>query len=134
MQICLVNFCDLIECSTPEMLNRAPWIWDAGYDGPLIEPASLDIQVQEFEPLPGNEHKHILDIWRVDKPISVNPGFFAIPVDCLPSLDTLVNWVLDTTRYSGRACFGSGFHGTFLSLALRYYECQRELPLVSLFP
>jgi hypothetical protein len=30
--------------------------------------------------------------------------------------------------------FGSGFHGTFISLALRYYECERDLPLVSLFP
>jgi hypothetical protein len=52
----------------------------------------------------------------------------------LPSLDTLVNWVLDTTRYHRRACFGSGFHGGFLSLALRYYECERDLPLVSLVP
>ena len=93
MQICLVNFCDLSNCSTPEMLNQAPWIWDGvgGYDGPLIEPASLDIQVQEFEPLPGKEHKHILDIWCADESILVNPGFYAIPVDCLPSLDTLVD-------------------------------------------
>jgi hypothetical protein len=115
------------------MLNRAPWIWDSGYDGPLIDPASLDIEVQEFEPLPGKEHKHILNIWCADTTTSTNPGFYAIPVDCLPSMDTLVTWVLDTTRYDGQACFGSGFHGTFLSLALRYYECERDLPLVSLF-
>jgi hypothetical protein len=136
MQICLVNFCALSNCSTPEMLKQAPWIWDGvgGYDGPLIEPASLDIQVQEFEPLPGKEHKHILDIWCADESILVNPGFYAIPVDSLPSLDTLVDWILGTTRNSRRACFGSGFHGAFLSLALNYYECKRDLPLVSLFP
>jgi hypothetical protein len=64
MQICVVNFCDLTlsNGSTPEMLNQAPWIWDAGYDGLLTEPANLDIQVQEFEPLPGKDYKHILDI------------------------------------------------------------------------
>jgi hypothetical protein len=134
MQICLVNFCDLSNGSTLEMLNQAPWIWDAGNYGLLTEPANLDIQVQEFEPLPGKEHKHILDIWCAEDLVFVNPGFYAIPVDCLPSLDTLVNWVLDTTRCDGRACFGSGFHGGFLSLALRYYQCERDLPLVSLFP
>jgi hypothetical protein len=139
MQICLVNICDLSNGSTPEMLNQSPWIWDGvgGYDEPLIEPPSLDIQIQEFEPLQDKEHKHILDIRcaeSADEPIFVNPGFYAIPVDCLPSLDTLINWVLDTTRCDGRACFGSGFHGGFLSLALRYYQCERDLPLVSLFP
>jgi hypothetical protein len=130
-----VNFCDLSNFSTPEKLNQAPWIWDGGYDEPFINSASLDIEVQEFKPLPGKEHKHILNIWCEDTTTSTtNPGFYAIPEDCLPSLDDLVKWVLDTTRYSGRACFGSGFHGTFLSLALRYYECERDLPLVSLFP
>jgi hypothetical protein len=134
MRICLVNFCDLSNISTPDMLNRVPWIWDGGYDGPFIDSASLDIEVQEFEPLPGKEHKHILNVGCAGTTTSTNPEVYAIPVDCLPSLDTLVTWVLDTTRYSGRACFGSGFHGTFLSLALRYYECERDLPLVSLFP
>ncbi len=104
--------------------------------GPSLnqEPARFDIQVQEFEPLPGKAHKHILDIWCAETPIFVNPGFYVIPVDCLPSLDTLVNWILDTTRYDGRACFGSGFHGGFVSLAFGHYECERDLPLLSLFP
>ena len=134
MRICFVNFCDLSNCSTPDMLNRAPWIWDSGYDGPFIDSASLDIEVQEFEPLPGKEHQHVLNIWCAGTANSPNPGFYAIPADCLPSLDTLVTWVLDTTRYDGRACLGSGFHGTFLTLALRYTECERDLPLVSLLP
>jgi hypothetical protein len=135
MRLCLVNFCDLSYFSTPDILNQVPWIWDGGHDGPWIDSAYLDIEVQDFEPLPGEEHKHVLEVgWSEGMTTSNTPEFYAIPTDCLPSLECLETWVLETTQHSRRACFGSGFHGTFLSLALRYCECERDLPLVSSLP
>lgn len=132
VRICLVNFCDLSKFTTPEVLIQKPWIWIGGHDGPWIDSAYLDIEVQEFQPMQGKEHKHTLNVtWNGDTTVSTRPHFYAIPEDCLPSLETLERWVLDTTRYSRRAFFGSGFHGTFLSLAVRYCECERDLPLVS---
>lgn len=132
VRICLANFCDISKFSPPDILSQLPWIWDGGHDGPRIGSACLDLTVQDFVPLQGKEHEHTLDISRGGATITTSPQFYAIPEDSLPSLETLESWVLDTTRHSRRAFFGSSFHGTFLSLALRYCECERELPLVCL--
>jgi hypothetical protein len=95
--------------------------------------SSLEIQVKEFEPRTGMELEHSLDVTFSDgnETISTTPQFYEIPADCLPSLDELETWVLNTTRHSRRTVFNSGFHGTCFSLARRYCECGRELPLVS---
>ena len=132
MRICLFNSCDLSHFTTPSNINRVPWVWDGGYDGPWIDSACLDIVVQNFEPLPDKEEKHILQVALPDGGIdSISPQYNAMPSDCLPSLETLEAWVIDTNRHSRRAFFRSCFHGTFLSLALRYCDCERTLPLVS---
>jgi hypothetical protein len=133
MSICLVNYCDLSNFTTPDVLDLTPWIWDGGHDGPWVDSSCLEIEVQDFEPLPGKEYKHILDVTLSDsnKTVSTSPRYNAIPTECFPSLETLETWVLDTTRHSRQAFFASTFHGTFLSLALRYCECERDLPLVS---
>lgn len=134
MKICLYNDCDLSQFSPTDMWIQASWIWYGGYDGPRIKSACLELEVQDFEPLRGKEHEHCLEVNRFGaRTFSINPRFYGIPTDSLPTLETLENWVLDTTRHSRRSFFGSSFHGTFLSLALRYCECERELPLVSIF-
>jgi hypothetical protein len=132
MRICLFNSCDLSNFTAPSKLNGAPWVWDGGYDGPWIDPACLDITVQKFKPLPGEDGKHSLQVALSNGGIdAISPQYDAIPSDSLPSLETLEAWVIDTNRHSRRAFFNSCFHGTFLSLALRYCGCERELPLVS---
>ena len=125
MSVCLVNYCDLSNFATPDVLNLVPWIWDGGHDGPWIDSSCLEIEVQDFDPLPGKEHKHTLEVTLAgsNDTISTSPQFYAIPTECIPSLDILETWVLDTTRHSRQAFFASTFHGTFLSLALRYCEC-----------
>lgn len=132
MKICLFNSCDLSNFTGPNNLDRAPWVWDGGYDGPWMDSACLDIVVQNFEPLSHKEEKHILQVALPDGGIdSISPQYSAMPSDCLPSLETLEAWVIDTNRHSKWAFFRSCFYGTFLSLALRYCGCEKALPLVS---
>jgi hypothetical protein len=57
------------------MLNRATWIWDGSYDDPFINSTSLDIEVQEFEPLPGKEHNISLISGVQAQPLLPTRGF-----------------------------------------------------------
>lgn len=136
IRICLFNSCGLSKYSAPTALNPVPWIWDGGHDGPWRGPSEFEIEVQDFVPLPSSSDEHVMDVQLTgrngDTTMPTPPQYYAISAECLPSLDILEAWVLDTTLHSRRAFFASGFQGTFISLAVRYSECTKYLPLVSL--
>jgi hypothetical protein len=100
--------------------------------------APLELEVQSFHPSPGKESRHILSTRVtysvVDSSSTTSPSgsqYYAIPESSLPSLKVLEDWALATTKYHRKAFVG-GFLGSFLSLARRYCECRKALPLVSL--
>lgn len=126
-----INLCDV---TALQLLDPASKIYAGGHDGLFSVAAPLIVEVQDFVPRENHEDKYILAI-RYQHTLprrtrSIKPEFFAIPEESLPSLETIQNWVLDATRRYRRAFVG-GFYGSFLSLARRYCECERELPLVS---
>ncbi len=131
-----MNSCDLSKYSAPSIMSLVPWVWDGGHDGPWRGSSELIIKVQDFVPLPSSSAEHEMNVQltglNCDATVRTQPQYYAIPTECLPSLNVLEAWVLDTTLHSRRAFFASGFQGTFFSLAVRYSECQKDLPLVSL--
>jgi len=99
--------------------------------------APLELEVQAFKPRPNREFQHVdMDVGPSDVAVStggMDLQYYAIPEASLPSLELLENWALDTTRHNKGALVGE-FNGNFLSLARRYCECPKVLPLVRLFP
>ena len=96
--------------------------------------APLQIVVQDFQPGPGREIKHNLNVTLKDskETLLTAPSYYAIPTDSLPTLEKLSSWALDSTRLQRRSIFDEGLQGAFMSLACRYYECKTVLPLVRL--
>ena len=90
----------------PVKLKDAPWVWNRGNDRPWIEPACLDIEVQDFELLPRSEHEHMLEVALSDsRGDSASLSYETIPMECLPSLEKIESWVIDSTRQLKRAIF-----------------------------
>ena len=117
-------------------MSLVPWVWDDGHDGPWRGSSELIIEVQDFVPLPSSSAEHEMHVQLTglngDATVRTQPQYYAIPTECLPSLNVLEAWVLDTTFTLSRAFFASGFQGTFFYLAVMYSECRKDLPLVSL--
>ncbi len=131
LSISLAPHCDASSFLFNNDLDSVRWA-AGGHEGPWAVAKPLDVKVQEFTPIPGAEDKHIFDLDTSEDgfPVQVTPQCYAIPRDCLPTLQALEDWALDTARNHPRAFVG-GIRGSFLSLARRYCECKRILPLVS---
>lgn len=129
VELSLVNFCDI-----SAWVKDHDYTWDGGHDGPWMPVAPLQITVQDFEPGPGREIKHNLNVTLTDskKTVLTAPSYYAIPADSIPTLETLSRWALDSTRFQRRSIFDEGLQGSFMSLARKYYECRSVLPLRSL--
>jgi hypothetical protein len=124
----LVNFCDI------SAIVKDRDYWAGGHDGPWMPVPPLQIVVQDFEPGPGREIKHNLNVTLKDSKETVltAPSYYAIPIDSIPTLEKLSSWALDSTRFQRRSLFDEGLQGSFMSLARRYHECKTVLPLVRL--
>jgi hypothetical protein len=125
----LVNFCDI-----SAFVNDQDYTWNGGHDGPWMPVAPFQIVVQDFDPEPGREIKHHLNVTFGDSKETVltAPSYYAIPTDSLPTLEMLSQWGLDSTRFERRCIFDERLQGSFMSLARKYYECKTFLPLVGL--
>jgi hypothetical protein len=131
LSISLTAFCDANSLLFDTDVESQIWA-SGGHDGPWTIASPLEIVIQDFEPTAGKEYRHIFDRDPTDHPgeKSTAPQFYAIPADSLPNLETLEAWALETARNHPRAFFGR-IRGPFLSLARRYCECKKPLPLVS---
>ncbi len=128
-----LSFWDL--CDTNIFLERSNNTWDGGHDGPYILPSLFEIDVKDFEPHPAKRNRHNLCVFEdYDSTVPAKDLYYAIPEESLPTLEGLEAWVLSLTRFKRRAIFGDSLQGSFMSLARRYYECERVLPLVSYIP
>jgi len=125
------------KCDTNIFLERSGAVahgalWNGGHDGPYSLPAVLDIKIKEFVPQPGREHRHNLRVLvNGTTPELAQNSYYAIPSDSLPTLESLETWALELTRFRRRAIFGDNLQGSFMSLARKYAECEKLLPLVS---
>jgi hypothetical protein len=129
LRIAAYNLCDVSQFIS----GYADLIWAGGDVEHWKVAAPLELEVQAFMPRPNREFQHIdEDIGPSEVAVSSAEKelqYYAIPEASLPSLELLENWALETTRYNKRALVG-GFKGNFLSLARRYCESSKELPLV----
>jgi hypothetical protein len=129
-RIVQLSFWDLFD--TNIFLERSNNAWDGGHDGPYILPALFEIEVQDFEPDPAKQSRHNLCMFEdYDSTVPTENFYYAIPEESLPTLESLETWMFELTRFKRRAIFGESLQGSFMSLARRYYECERTLPLVS---
>ena len=127
IELALVNFCDI-----SAFVKDKDYTWAGGHDEPWTTLPPLRLVVQNFEPRPGREIKHNLNVTLVDskKTVLTPPSYYAVPEASLPTPEQLFNWALDSAQLQRRSIFGEGLQGSFMSLARRYYECKASLPLV----
>ncbi|KAE9377782.1 hypothetical protein N431DRAFT_478944 [Stipitochalara longipes BDJ] len=132
LNISLTTFCDAN--SLVFNTDAGSQIWaSGGHDGPWSVAKPLEIVVQDFIPTAGKEHRHIFERspYAGSGGTTTAPQCYAIPDDSLPNLETLEAWALETSRHHPRA-FVRRFRAPFLSLARRYCECKKPLPLQDL--
>ncbi|KAH8685530.1 hypothetical protein BGZ60DRAFT_395392 [Tricladium varicosporioides] len=132
LRISPVSFCDQPASDNPRYKANRQWHYTraGGEDKPWRVAAPLELEIQAFQPR-SNLDNDLTGSAIPSLTISDDPELYAIPEKSLPSLETLEVWALNTTRQHRRALVG-GFQGAFLSLARRYCECERDLPMKEL--
>ena len=96
---------------------------------------ALDIHVQTFCPKDDTEANHILTVHETwsNKFHRIPGQFYAIPEEKLPKIQNLEDWALDTLLSHHSVAFVGGLRAALLTLARRYHESRKDLPLVSSF-
>lgn len=114
-----------------ELWRSCGTVYTGGFCDPWTAAVPLDIEVQGFVPQSDNGDDYSLDLLHYDEQVvsSMRPAYCVIPAGKLPSLDTLENWAMETSRCHRRAFMG-GFRGSFLSFATRYADSPKDLPMV----
>ncbi|KAF4630237.1 hypothetical protein G7Y89_g7900 [Cudoniella acicularis] len=139
LRISSISFCDQPGEDNPYYLAKQKWDYNrAGGEDPKIRweaPNPLELEVQAFKPKPNGEYQHFPGRDTSNSTFAIpsvaastDLYFYVIAENSLPSLDSLEAWALHTTKLHKCALVG-GFQGDFLSLARRYCECKKELPM-----